>query len=332
MTGAAALRFDAVSIHFPGPHGPMPVVHDVSFEVARGKCLVIVGKSGSGKSMCCQAVLGIVPAPGKVSGGGIHWQGANLLHASPEDWMQVRGAEIAMVFQDPTAALNPLMTVGQQIMDVVLAHRAVGRAEARDRAVEVLRQVRFPDPLRRMRSYPWELSGGLRQRVAIAMALACGPKLIIADEATTNLDVSIQAQIIDLLRELRDALGLSIIFVTHDLGLAPEIGDDVLVMYAGHAAERGPVRQVLGNPCHPYTIGLLRSAPTLRSRRAEPLVPIPGLAPRPDQIGAGAPFRSRCAVAIEGICDVQKPVWTDIGDGHAVACHRYARDGRAGVS
>jgi oligopeptide/dipeptide ABC transporter ATP-binding protein len=331
VTEAAALRFDAVSIRFPGPHGPMPVVHDVSFEVPRGKCLVIVGESGSGKSMCCQAVLGIVPAPGKVSGGGIHWQGADLLHATPAEWMRVRGSEIAMIFQDPTAALNPLMTVGQQIMDVVLAHRAVTRGEARDRAIEVLRQVRFPDPVRRMRSYPWELSGGLRQRVAIAMALSCGPQLIIADEATTNLDVSIQAQIIDLLRELRDALGLSIIFVTHDLGLAPEIGDDVLVMYAGHAAERGPVRQVLANPCHPYTIGLLRSAPTLRSRRTEPLRPIPGLAARPDQIGGGAPFRSRCPVVVEGICDAQKPGWTECGDGHAVACHRYARDGRAGV-
>jgi oligopeptide/dipeptide ABC transporter ATP-binding protein len=325
------LQFEAVTVRFPGPRGPVAVVHDVSFAVARGKCLVIVGESGSGKSMCCQAVLGIVPAPGKLSGGGIHWQGTNLLHATPADWMRVRGGEIAMIFQDPTAALNPLMTVGAQIMDVVLAHRAVSRSEARDRAVETLRQVRFPDPERRMRSYPWELSGGLRQRVAIAMALSCGPKLIIADEATTNLDVSIQAQIIDLLRELRDALGLSIIFVTHDLGLAPEIGDDVLVMYAGHAVERGPVRDVLANPCHPYTIGLLRSAPTLHSRRSEPLRPIPGLAPRPDEIGPGAPFRSRCAVVVAGVCEAEKPGWTECGENHAVACHRYARDGRAGV-
>jgi len=331
MSEDAALRFDAVSIHFPGPHGPVPIVHDVSFAVARGKCLVIVGESGSGKSMCCQAVLGIVPAPGHVSGGGIHWQGNNLLHATPSDWRRVRGGEIAMVFQDPSAALNPLMTVGQQIIDVVRAHRTCSRAEACDRALAVLRQVRFPDPERRMRSYPWELSGGLRQRVAIAMALSCGPQLIVADEATSNLDVSIQAQIIELLRELQETLGLSIIFVTHDLGLALEIGDDVLVMYAGHAVERGPVRDVLENPCHPYTIGLLRCAPTLRSRRTEPLRPIPGLAPRPGEIGPGAPFRSRCPVIVEPLCATEKPGWSDCGAGHAVACHRYARDGRVAL-
>jgi oligopeptide/dipeptide ABC transporter ATP-binding protein len=331
MTHTDTLRFDAVSVRFPGPEGPVDVVHDLSFEVAKGKCVVIVGESGSGKSMCCQAILGIVPAPGKVCGGGIHWQGADLLQATQAQWMRVRGGEIAMIFQDPTAALNPLMTVGQQIMDVVQAHRRCGRAEARARAAEVLRQVRFPDAERRMGRYPWELSGGLRQRVVIAMALSCGPKLIIADEATTNLDVSIQAQIIDLLRELRDALGLSIIFVTHDLGLAPEIGDDVLVMYAGHAVERGPVRQVLANPCHPYTIGLLRSAPTMRSRRTQPLRPIPGHTPRADEVARGAPFRSRCPVVVERVCDTLKPGWTSCGDGHAVACHRYERDGRRGV-
>jgi ABC-type microcin C transport system duplicated ATPase subunit YejF len=155
MSEDAALRFDAVSIHFPGPHGPVPVVHDVSFAVPRGKCLVIVGESGSGKSMCCQALLGIVPVPGRVGGGGIHWQGNNLLHATPTDWRRVRGGEIAMVFQDPAAALNPLMAIGQQIIDVVRAHRICSRAEAGDRALAVLRQVRVPDPERRMRSYPW---------------------------------------------------------------------------------------------------------------------------------------------------------------------------------
>jgi oligopeptide/dipeptide ABC transporter ATP-binding protein len=324
------LRVDALSVNFPGAADSIPVVHDVSFAVSRGKCLVIVGESGSGKSMCCQAVLGIVPQPGRASGT-VLWQGADLLEATSAQLMRVRGGEIAMVFQDPTAALNPLMTIDRQIVDVVRTHRRCSAEEARARALEVLRQVHFPDPELRMRSYPWELSGGLRQRVAIALALSCRPKLIIADEATSNLDVSIQAQIVELLRELRDALGLAIIFVTHDLGLAPEIGDEVLVMYAGHAVERGPVRQVLGNPCHPYTIGLLRSAPTLRSRRSEPLRPIPGVAPRPGEIGPGAPFRSRCPVVVEPLCASAKPGWTECGPGHVVACHRYALDGRVAL-
>jgi oligopeptide/dipeptide ABC transporter ATP-binding protein len=327
MTADAILRVEALSVHFPSANGPVPVVHDVSFAVPRAKCLVIVGESGSGKSMCCQAVLGIVPAPGRTTGA-VVWQGADLLHATRADWMRVRGGEIAMVFQDPNAALNPLMTIDRQIIDVVRAHRRCGAEEGRQRALEVLRQVHFPDPERRIRSYPWELSGGLRQRVAIALALSCGPKLIIADEATSNLDVSIQAQIVELLRELRDALGLAIIFVTHDLGLASEIGDDVLVVYAGHAVERGPVQQVLDNPCHPYTIGLLRSAPTMHSRRSEPLRPIPGVAPSLGEIGSGAPFRSRCPVVVERLCATAKPGWTECGPGHTVACHRFARDGR----
>ena len=331
MSAEPALRFDHVTIAFPGADGPLKVVNDVSFAVDSGRCLVIVGDSGSGKSMACQALLGIVPAPGTVSGRGIFWEGRDLLRSSARDWMKVRGAEIAMVFQDPAAALNPLMPVGRQIIDVVRAHRPVTRAEAERRAIEVLNQVGFPDPERRMRAYPIELSGGLRQRVAIALALACGPKLIVADEATTNLDVSIQAQIIGLLRSLKEELGISIVFVTHDLGLAPEIGDEVLVMYAGHAVERGPVREVLDQPSHPYTIGLLNSAPTLESSRAHPLKPIPGQVPALDEIGAGAPFRSRCPVVVSGRCDSAKPDWTACGGDHFVACHRFAQDGIGGV-
>lgn len=331
MSAEAALRVEHVTIAFPGESEPLRVVNDVSFALRSGECLVIVGESGSGKSMACQALLGIVPAPGAVSGEGIFWEGRDLLKSTARDWKKVRGAEIAMVFQDPAAALNPLMPVGRQIVDVVRAHRPVTRAEAEKRAIEVLHQVGFPEPERRMRAYPIELSGGLRQRVAIALALACGPKLIIADEATTNLDVSIQAQIIGLLRSLKEELGISIVFVTHDLGLAPEIGDEVLVMYAGHAVERGPVREVLDRPSHPYTIGLLNSAPTLESSRAHPLKPIPGQVPPLDEIGAGAPFRSRCPALVPGLCDNSKPGWTPCGDGHFVACHRYARDGIGGV-
>ncbi|MDR3473716.1 MAG: ABC transporter ATP-binding protein [Devosia sp.] len=329
--GSPVLSVENLSVSFPGRAGDITVVDDVSFTLGAGQSLVIAGESGSGKSMICQALLGIVPDAATVTGKCIGWRGKNLLSTSEADWRAIRGAEIAMIFQDPTAALNPLITVEHQISDAIRDHRHCSRAEARSRTIEVLGMAGFPEPEHRMKSYPSELSGGLRQRVAIALALSCGPALIVADEATTNLDVSIQAQIVALLRRLKDELGLSLIFVTHDLGLAAEIGGDLLVMYAGQAVERGPVRQVLDDPCHPYTRGLLRSAPTLRSSRANPLQPIPGQAPKPGSIGAGAPFRSRCPVAVDGVCEAVRPGWTEAGTNHAVACHRFARDGRAGV-
>lgn len=325
------LSVENLSIRFPGRAGDITVVDDVSFDLAVGGSMVIAGESGSGKSMVCQALLGIVPGAAKVTGTRIDWRGRDLLTLGTKDWRAIRGAEIAMIFQDPTAALNPLITVEHQISDAVRAHRRCSREEARARTIEVLGLAGFPEPAHRMKAYPSELSGGLRQRVAIALALAASPSLIIADEATTNLDVSIQAQIVTLLRRLKDELGLALIFVTHDLGLAAEIGGDLLVMYAGHAVEHGPVRQVLDDPCHPYTRGLLRCAPTLRSSRANPLVPIAGQAPKPGSIGAGSPFRSRCPVVVDGVCERSRPGWTAAGAGHAVACHRFARDGREGL-
>lgn len=328
---APVLSVENVSVSFPAANGEITVVDNVSFSLEAGQSLVIAGESGSGKSMICQTLLGIAPGAATVSGTRIDWKGRNLLGLGERDWRAIRGAEIAMIFQDPTAALNPLITVENQIVDVIRAHRRVGRAEARARAVEVLGLAGFPEPEQRMRSYPSELSGGLRQRVAIALALACSPSLIIADEATTNLDVSIQAQIIKLLRELKDKLGLALIFVTHDLGLAAEIGGDLLVMYAGSAVERGPVNDVLTDPCHPYTRGLMRSAPTLKSSRANPLRPIPGQMPKPGSIGSGSPFLSRCPVVVDGVCAVQRAGWTSAGPRHDVACHRFARDGREGV-
>jgi oligopeptide/dipeptide ABC transporter ATP-binding protein len=328
---APILSLENLSISFPGSGGRVTVVDDVSFALDAGQSLVIAGESGSGKSMVCQALLGIVPEAAEVTGTRIDWRGRDLLRTEEAQWRSIRGAEIAMIFQDPTAALNPLITVEHQISDAIRDHRRCTREEARARTVEVLGMAGFPEPEHRMKSYPVELSGGLRQRVAIALALSCAPALIIADEATTNLDVSIQAQIVKLLRRLKDELGLALIFVTHDLGLAAEIGGQLLVMYAGHAVERGPVRAVLDDPCHPYTRGLLRSAPTLRSSRANPLRPIPGQAPRPGSIGAGAPFRSRCPVVLEGLCEQVAPQWTVAGEGHEVACHRFLRDGRAGL-
>ncbi len=324
------LNVEDMSVKYPGRGGLITVVDQVSLSVDAGKSLVIAGESGSGKSMICQALLGIVPGAGQVSGTRMDWRGKNLLELDEAGWRSVRGSEIAMVFQDPTAALNPLITVGSQIIDVIRTHRRCSRSEAKNRAIESLELAGFSEPAQQLRRYPSELSGGMRQRVAIALALCCEPSLIIADEATSNLDVSIQAKIVTLLHELKDKLGLALIFVTHDLGLASEIGGDLLVMYAGSMVEYGPVQSVLDNPSHPYTIGLLQSAPTLHSTRDNPLKPIPGQPPRPGTIGTGAPFVERCPVAVQGVCDRKRPTWTRVGAGHQVACHRFALDKEGG--
>jgi oligopeptide/dipeptide ABC transporter ATP-binding protein len=332
MTAGALLSVEDLQVEFPREGRGVPVVDRISFRVAPGECVAIVGESGSGKSITCQAIMRILPEPGRISGGRITWGDENLLELPESRLRRLRGADIAMVFQDPSSTLNPVFTVGRQLTDVIRTHWRCDRARAQERAEEVLRQVGFPDPEARMRAYPGELSGGLRQRISIALALACGPKLVICDEATTNLDVSVQAQIIELLRRLKAELGFSIIFITHDIGLTPHIADRMLVMYAGHAVEDGPVREVLDNPAHPYTIGLLRSAPSLRSRRTDPLPAIPGVVPAPGQIVRGAPFATRCPVAIDGVCDVTEPEWQTAGEDHHVACHRFARDGRKGTA
>lgn len=327
---APLVRAEGLTVAFPGRDGPLRAVDGASLTLGRGESLVIAGESGSGKSLLCRTLLGIQPETATVTGR-LEWKGRSLIGLSEAEWRPLRGGSIAMVFQDPAAALNPLLTVGRQIMDVVRTHRRCSAAEARARAIEVLGLAGLPEPERRLANYPFELSGGMRQRVAIALALSAGPELMIADEATTNLDVSIQAQIVKLLIQLRRELGLALIFVTHDLDLAAEVGGELMVMYAGQPVEKGEVRQVLSDPCHPYTRGLLRSAPTLRSTRAEPLRPIPGQAPKPGAVGAGAPFRDRCSVVVDGVCALNRPDWTEAGPGHLVACHRFARDGRAGL-
>lgn len=318
------LNVEDVSVKYPGTDGLITVVDRVSLSVKSGESLVIAGESGSGKSMICQTLLGIVPGAGQVSGTRIDWKGRNLLGLDEDGWRSVRGSEISMIFQDPTAALNPLMTVGTQIIDVIRTHKHCSKSAARDRAIKSLELAGFAEAETQLPRYPNELSGGMRQRVAIALALCCEPSLIIADEATSNLDVSIQAKIVELLHDLKEKLGLALIFVTHDLGLAAEIGGDILVMYAGNMVEYGPVQSVLENPTHPYTDGLLRSAPTLGSTRANPLQPIPGQPPRPGTIGKGAPFVARCPVAVEGVCDRERPGWTEVSPGHKVACHRFS--------
>ncbi len=324
------LKVENLSVSFPSRVGQVHAVDGASFLLDRGESLVIAGESGSGKSLLCRSLLGIQPETATMAGR-VEWKGRDVTRLSASAWRPLRGGQIAMIFQDPTAALNPLLTIGRQIIDAVRAHRRCPVEAARVRAIEVLGLAGLPEPEHRLKQYPSDLSGGMRQRVAIALALSAGPELIIADEATTNLDVSIQAQIVALLRRLRRELGVALIFVTHDLDLAAEVGGKLLVMYAGQPVETGEVRQVLSDPCHPYTRGLLRSAPTLRSSRDVPLRPIPGQAPKPGSVGAGAPFRDRCPVAVEGLCSLRRPDWTDAGPAHQVACHRFAQDGRAGL-
>ncbi len=325
------LDVENLSVRFPTRSGEVAVVDNLSFQLRAGESLVIAGESGSGKSMACRALLGITPDTAQVDASRLDWKGKRLPPPGAAGWNSLRGAEIAMIFQDPAAALNPLISVETLISDVIREHLGGSRREVRSRTVEVLARAGFPEPELRMKSFPGELSGGLRQRVAIALALSCSPSLIIADEATTNLDVSIQAQIVALLRQLQADLGLALIFVTHDLGLADEIGGDLMVMYAGQAVEYGRVSEVLDDPCHPYTRGLLRSAPTMTSSRDAPLQPIPGNAPRPGDVAGGAPFRSRCMVAVEGLCDRERAGWTQVSNTHWVACHRFAAEGREGV-
>jgi oligopeptide/dipeptide ABC transporter ATP-binding protein len=331
MTQEPLLRVDALRIEFPRSEQWVVAVNDVSLAVHEGECLGIVGESGSGKSVTGLAVLNLVPPPGRITGGRVLFEGKNLLELSEAEMRRVRGTDVSMIFQDPSSALNPLFTVRKQLTDVIRAHRDCGRKEAEERALEVLSMVEFPDPPQRIGAYPFELSGGLRQRVAIAMALAGGSRLVIADEPTTNLDVSVQSQIVDLFESLRDRLGLAVIFISHDLGLVANVAERVMVMYAGHAVEVGPTSSVLAEPAHPYTIGLLHSAPTLASRRTERLKAIPGNIPDLRDLPPGAPFTSRCPVAVDGVCREVKPGWSRAGDHHWVACHRFERDGRGGT-
>ncbi len=332
MSAHATLEVRDLVVEFPKNGRRLTAVNKLSFSVAPGEGLAIVGESGSGKSVTSLAALNLIPSPGRIASGSVHFDGRDVLALGDAELRRLRGGDIGMVFQDPSSALNPLFRVRRQLTDVIRTHRDVSRAEARARAEEVLTAVGFPDARHRMEAYPAELSGGLRQRVAIALALACEPGLVIADEPTTNLDVSIQAQIVELLQSLRQRLGFSVVFITHDIGLTPHVADRVMVMYAGEAVEVGPVRSVMSNPAHPYTVGLLRSAPSLRSRREQRLQAIPGAVRDLSVPWPGAPFAGRCPVAVDGVCEARKPAWQACGEDHWVACHRFARDGREGTA
>ncbi len=311
-----------LAIAFETDAGLLRAVDGVSFSIPRGRTLGLVGESGCGKSVTALSLLGLLPRPsGRIVGGAIHFEGADLAAASPADLQRIRGGRIGMVFQEPMTALNPVHRIGRQLAEVFLLHRTRDRAEADRLAVDMLAKVGIPAPELRARDYPHQLSGGMRQRVVIAMALACSPALLIADEPTTALDVTIQAQILDLLRGLQRELGMAILLITHDLGVVAEMCDEVVVMYAGRIAERGPVEAIFEHPAHPYTRGLLAAVPRLEAERKTRLATIPGLVPGLAEMPAGCRFANRCAFAAP-VCSTA-PALETLAEDHTVACHRW---------
>jgi len=306
---------------FDGDGGTYRAVDGISFSLEAGRTLGIVGESGCGKSVTSLSIMGLVPQPpGRIAGGEILFEGVDLLKLDAAALRDLRGARMAMIFQEPMTSLNPAYTVGNQIVEGILRHLPVDRAAARAKAIEMLRLVRIPAPEQRFDEYPHKLSGGMRQRAMIAMALACGPRLLIADEPTTALDVTIQAQILDLLRRLREETGTAIILITHDLGVIAELADDVVVMYAGQIVERAPVKRLFEAAQHPYTIGLLGAIPELDRRRAR-LATIEGTVPDLSAALVGCRFAPRCPFA-EPRCRAEAPALRAVEPGHEAACWR----------
>lgn len=311
--------------YFYTDDGVVPAVDGVSFDLERGGTLGIVGESGCGKSVTSLTIMGLIPQPpGKIEGGVIEFEGKDLLKLSEAEMRHIRGNEISMIFQEPMTSLNPVFTVGNQIMEAIMLHQKVGKAEAREKAIEMLRLVGIPSPEQRIDDFPHQMSGGMRQRVMIAMALSCNPTLLIADEPTTALDVTIQAQILELMMRLQEEYKMSIMMITHNLGVVSRMCDEVVVMYLGKIVEQAPVRTLFHEPAHPYTVGLLNSIPKLGGRKRR-LVPIKGVVPDPRDIPAGCSFRERCPVAMD-IC-TQDPPLVNLDDKHAVRCWRFASEG-----
>lgn len=298
--------------------GQVSALNDISFSIAFGEAVGIVGESGSGKSVTMLSIMKLLSENGRVTDGKIIFDGKNLRDYNDKQMQKIRGNEIGMIFQDPMTSLNPVFTIGNQIVEVILKHNDISKTEARKRAVDLLKLVGIPSPERRFNQYPHEFSGGMRQRVMIAMALSCEPKLLIADEPTTALDVTIQAQILELMKDLKAKINMSIILITHDLGLVADICDRVIVMYGGTLVEQGTVREIFYEPKHPYTEGLLKSIPRLNLGR-ERLNPIEGHPLDMINPPAGCPFVARCPHAME-ICDIRKPECIEVSNGHSAAC------------
>jgi peptide/nickel transport system ATP-binding protein/oligopeptide transport system ATP-binding protein len=316
------LELRNLTVEFPASPRGLTAVRDVTFGVSRGEVLGLVGESGSGKSVTSLAIMRLLPPEAKVSGEILFTTDGkpqNLLALDPEPMRLLRSSRISMIFQEPMTALNPVMRVGEQIAEAVRAHNAVSKNESHDRAVEALKEVAIDDPAHRARDYPHQLSGGMRQRVMIAMAIVNRPELLIADEPTTALDVTIQAQILDLLAEIRAKFGLTMLFISHDLAVVSQVADRVAVMYAGNLVELGPRAEVFRAPAHPYTRGLLEAAPTLSTERNRPLQTIEGTVPPIDAMPAGCPFEPRCGLRIPA-CRDQLPPLAEISPGHWARC------------
>jgi peptide/nickel transport system ATP-binding protein/oligopeptide transport system ATP-binding protein len=314
----ALLQVKNLSIRFNTDEGTVHAVDDLSFSIDKGKTLCIVGESGCGKSVTALSILRLIQSPpGEITCGEIWFAGKNLLKLGERDMRKIRGNDIAMIFQDPMTSLNPVFTCGFQIEEALMLHQNMKKKEAREAAVDMLKQVKIPDPHKRVSEYPHELSGGMRQRAMIAMALSCNPKLLIADEPTTALDVTIQAQILDLLREIKESRDMALMFITHDLGIVAEIADEVLVIYAGRVAERGSAANIYNMPKHPYTIGLLNSVPLMTGKK-EKLNVIPGTLPDPTNYPAGCRFYERCDRHSEKC--LKQPEEFEVSAGHSAAC------------
>ena len=300
--------------------GIVHAVNGISYELEKGETLAIVGESGSGKSVSVLSILRLIPhPPGRITGGEVWFEGKDLLKMSDSEIRHIRGNKIAMIFQDPMTSLNPVLTIGFQVMEALQIHMGMDKQQAMERTIELLQMVGIPDAEKRLKDYPHQFSGGMRQRVMIAMGLACNPQILIADEPTTALDVTIQAQIVDLVKKLQKEIGMSVIWITHDLGVVAGIADKVIVMYAGSIVEEAPVKELYGNPRHPYTLGLLKSIPRMDRPRKEKLTPIKGLPPNLIDMPPGCPFAPRCEYRVER-CLHEKPELREVGPNHRTAC------------
>jgi peptide/nickel transport system ATP-binding protein len=324
-------------VSFPLDEGVVRALDGASLSIKHGKVLGLVGESGCGKTVTAQSIMRIVPRPGRIDAGQIllyRFRGSSeggmieeidlaQLNPTGRQIRNIRGKEIAMIFQEPMSSFSPLHTIGNQVMEVVLLHQRVGKQEARARVIEMLDRVGIPNVARRIDDYPFEFSGGMRQRAMIAMALSCNPSLLIADEPTTALDVTIQAQILDLMRDLQQEIGMAIMFITHNLGVIAQIADEVAIMYLGKVVEEGPVREIFHNPKHPYTFNLLRAIPHIGRTSGQRLFSIRGGVPGPFERPRGCAFHLRCDEMMPGRCDMDVPTVTQLGNGHSVRCFLY---------
>ena len=319
----ALLSVRNLKTYFYTDEGVVRAVDGLSYDLQRGEVLGVVGESGCGKSVHALSVMRLIPMPpGKIVDGEIRFEGRNLLKLSDEEMRKIRGNRIAMIFQEPMTSLNPVLTIGEQIAEAVMLHQRLDKKAAWDRAADMLDRVKIPLAKQRVRDYPHQFSGGMRQRVMIAMALSCNPSILIADEPTTALDVTIQAQILDLMRELQREFGMSIIFITHNLGVVAEMCDNVVVMYAGRPIEHTDVRSTFREPKHPYTWGLLHSVPKLYIRQ-ERLIPIEGQPPSLIDLPPGCPFAPRCPFVMD-VCVQADPPDFNVGSGHTAKCYLYS--------